>query len=305
MVRVGISAHDTLMDSDPVRRRSVLAAIADAGLDHVGLGDHISFQDGKGFDGLVSATAALCSHDTLPVIIGVYLLGLRHPMLAARQLSSLSEIAPGRLVLGVGVAGEDRSEVSNSGVDPGTRGRRLDETLDVVRELATGRPVEHHGEFFDLEAALVLPAPEPRIPIVIGGKGDVVVKRVARYGDGWLALFCTPRRFALIRAEIIAAAQAYDRDEPSWFGLNIWCGLDEDVTRAREMLAAKMEEMYKLPFERFSHLSLCGRPQDVAEGLAAYVAAGVGHITVIPAARSTEAGIASVGEVRRLLVGRT
>jgi alkanesulfonate monooxygenase SsuD/methylene tetrahydromethanopterin reductase-like flavin-dependent oxidoreductase (luciferase family) len=291
------------MDGNPVRRRSVLAAVAEANLDHVGLGDHISFRDGKGFDGLVSATAALCSHDTLPVIIGVYLLGLRHPMLAARQLSSLSEIAPGRLVLGVGVAGEDRREVSNSGVDPRTRGRRLDEALDVLRKLATGRPLEHHGEFFDLEAAMVLPAPEPRVPIVIGGKGDVAVRRVARYGDGWLAIFCTPRRYAITKAEMLEAAQAHDRHELSWFGLNIWCGLDDDVRRAQQMLSVKMEEMYKLPYEKFSHLSLCGRPKDVAEGLARYVAAGANHITVIPAARSTEAGIASVGEVRQLLVG--
>ena len=58
-------------------------------------------------------------------LVGVYLLGLRHPMLAARQLSTLAQVAPGRLTLGIGVAGEDRREVSNAGVDPGTRGRRL------------------------------------------------------------------------------------------------------------------------------------------------------------------------------------
>src|ERR1039457_6961349 len=76
---------------------------------------------------------------------GVYLLALRHPLLTARQLASISQLAPGRLVLGAGVGGEDRSEVSNSGVAPASRGRRLDECLQVLRALASGDAVDHQG----------------------------------------------------------------------------------------------------------------------------------------------------------------
>jgi alkanesulfonate monooxygenase SsuD/methylene tetrahydromethanopterin reductase-like flavin-dependent oxidoreductase (luciferase family) len=75
-------------------------------------------------------------------------------------------------VLGAGVGGEDRSEVSNSGVDPATRGRRLDECLQVLRALASGDAVDHQGEFFELTAARIKPAPDPPVPLVIGGKGD-------------------------------------------------------------------------------------------------------------------------------------
>ena len=109
------------------------------------VGDHVSFHDGTGFDGLTAATAALSGSDRLPVLVGVYLLALRHPLLTARQLASISQLAPGRLVLGAGVGGEDRSEVSNSGVDPATRGRRLDECLQVLRALASGDAVDHQG----------------------------------------------------------------------------------------------------------------------------------------------------------------
>jgi alkanesulfonate monooxygenase SsuD/methylene tetrahydromethanopterin reductase-like flavin-dependent oxidoreductase (luciferase family) len=72
----------------------------------------------------------------LPVYSGVYLLPLRHPVLVARQLADIDRLAPGRLIFGVGVGGEDRREVSVCGVDPATRGLRMNECLTVVRQLS-------------------------------------------------------------------------------------------------------------------------------------------------------------------------
>lgn len=126
MTTVGVSVHDSLLVADPVVRRLLLDRVLDAGLDHVTVGDHVDFHGGTGFDGLIAATAVLATDDILPVQVGVYQLPLRHPVLVARQLATISEFAPGRLVLGVGVGGEDRREVRNCGVDPATRGRRVD-----------------------------------------------------------------------------------------------------------------------------------------------------------------------------------
>ena len=165
MSQVGISVHDSLMVADPARRRALLSMVETAGLDYVCVGDHVSFHDGTGFDGLTAATAALSGSDRLPVLVGVYLLALRHPLLTARQLASISQLAPGRLVLGAGVGGEDRSEVSNSAVDPATRGRRLDECLQVLRALASGDAVDHQGEFFELTSARIKPAAELGRPV--------------------------------------------------------------------------------------------------------------------------------------------
>ena len=268
-MKVGISVHDSLMIADAARRRALLSLIEQAGLDYVCVGDHVSFHDGTGFDGLTAATAALCSGG-LPVLVGVYLLALRHPMLTARQLASISQLAPGRLTLGVGVAGEDRSEVANTGVDPATRGRRMDECLAVLRALASGDPVDHKGEFFQLTLARIKPAPDPRVPIVIGGKGEAAVRRAARYGDGWLAIFCSARRFAQTREQIAEAAAALGRPVPPWYGINVWCGLDADATQARRLLAGQLESLYHLPFGKFEHLTPAGPAAQVAEALAAY-----------------------------------
>ena len=86
-------------------------------------------------------------------------------------------MAPGRLVFGVGVGGEDPHEVEICGVDPKTRGKRMDESLTILRGLMTGEPTTFHGRFFDLDDALILPAPREPIPIVIGGRSDAAVGR--------------------------------------------------------------------------------------------------------------------------------
>jgi alkanesulfonate monooxygenase SsuD/methylene tetrahydromethanopterin reductase-like flavin-dependent oxidoreductase (luciferase family) len=302
VIDVGISDQDGFAAASPRARRRLLGRAADVGLGHVTMGDHISFHGGTGFDGLITASTLLASHDTLPVLIGVYLLGLRHPMLAARQLSTLAQAAPGRLTLGVGVAGEDRREVSNAGVDPATRGRRLDEALALVRRLLDGEEITFSGEFFRLEEARILPSPQPPVPIVIGGKGDAAVRRTAELGDGWLGMFCSARRFARTREQILAAAAERGRKAPpSWFGVCVWCGLDGDAGRARELAAAKMEPLYRLPYEQFQHLAPAGTPEQVAEFLHPYVASGAGHVTLIPAGRSVEAEIDAVAEVNEIL----
>jgi len=70
--------------------------------------------------------------------------------------------------LGVGVGGEDRHEIEVCGVDPSTRGRRTNESIEIIRALMTGQPIDYSGEFFDLEwspqAAKRLSRHRPRSP---------------------------------------------------------------------------------------------------------------------------------------------
>src|SRR3546814_7179598 len=98
-------------------------------------------------------------HPAFPVHTSVYLLVLRHPVVVARRISTLALRAPGRLVLGVGIGGEDRDEVRACSVDPSTRGRRMDDCLAVLRPLLAGSTVDHAGEFFSLSSVSIRPAP--------------------------------------------------------------------------------------------------------------------------------------------------
>jgi alkanesulfonate monooxygenase SsuD/methylene tetrahydromethanopterin reductase-like flavin-dependent oxidoreductase (luciferase family) len=290
-----------LLGRGPQAAREFLAQMADAGIDHVCCGDHVSFF-GLGFDGLVQATALAMLHPTLPVHVAVYLLPLRHPVPVARQLADLAQLAPGRLVLGVGLGGEDRHEVSVCGVDPATRGRRMNECLAVVRQLLEGGPVSFQGAFFDFEEAVIAPAPAVPVPIIVGGRSDVAVRRAGRLGDGWLGIWNSPARFAAAAqlAEDEAARAGRPRP-PTRHAMQVWCGLADSKQAARACLGSAMEAFYHLPFERFERYCPYGTADDVAEHLAGYVEAGCGEFNLIPQSPDDDQAIAGVAAVKKLL----
>jgi alkanesulfonate monooxygenase SsuD/methylene tetrahydromethanopterin reductase-like flavin-dependent oxidoreductase (luciferase family) len=299
-VRVGLFPA-ALQGGGPLLDESVAAAVAE-NVDHLCVGDHVSFFVGAGSDGLVTATALLAAQAELPVYVAVYLLALRHPVLVARQLASISELAPGRLTLGVGVGGEDRHEIEVCGVDPATRGRRMDECLRTLRSLGDGTPVTLDGEFFSLHDVLIVPAPSTRIPLVVGGRSDAAVRRAARLGDGWLGIWVSPRRYAGVRDQILEEAARAGREAIRFeHALNVWCGFGRTREEARAPLASQMQSFYQAPFESFERYSPHGTPQDVAEFLAPYIEAGCSTFNVIPCADDDETAISAMGTLRTLL----
>ena len=300
--RIGMFAPPGLLEQGPEMARAFLAQAAQEGIDHVCCGDHVSFIAGLGFDGLVQATALAMLHPALPVYTGVYLLPLRHPVLVARQLADIARLAPGRLIFGAGIGGEDRREVSNCGVDPATRGRRMDECLAIVRQLLTGKAVTFHGTFFDLDEAVIAPASAEPVPLIIGGRSDAAIRRAGRLGDGWLGIWNSPRRFAAA-VELAAeeAALAGRADPPTRHAMQVWCGLADSRQAARACLAPAMEAFYQLPFERFERYCPYGTAEDVAGFLAPYTAAGCTEFNLIPQAPDHDHAIAGTAAVKRLL----
>jgi alkanesulfonate monooxygenase SsuD/methylene tetrahydromethanopterin reductase-like flavin-dependent oxidoreductase (luciferase family) len=301
-VRVGIFPPVGQLDGGPEQLRTTLARVADEGVDHVCVGDHVSFFVGAGSDGLVTATAMLAAQTQLPVYVGLYLLPLRHPVPVARQLATMAQLAPGRLTLGVGIGGEDRHEIEVCGLDPRTRGRRMDECLQLLRSLADGTPVTIDGKFFSLQDALIVPPPSPPVPLIVGGRSEAAASRAARLGDGWLGIWVSPRRYASVRDHITREATEADRD-PSRFqhALNVWCGFAPTREAARVPLARQMQAFYQMPFEPFERYSPYGTPEQVADFLLPYVEAGCSAFNVIPCATDDESAIAAVGELRTLL----
>lgn len=306
MVEIRLGAFPPLEGPVPApgtQARFVHAA-ADAGLDHFCTGDHVSFFVGAGFDGLVSATSLAMAHPAMPVYVAVYLLPLRHPTLVARQVADLESLAPGRLVLGVGIGGEDPHEFAICGVDARTRGRRMDECLTVLHSLLTGTPVTFHGEFFDLDEALILPKPRSPVPLIVCGRSDAAVRRAARLGDGWIGLWNSARRFAEVAASIDEQATAAGRrDHPRAHAMQVWCGIAQERQRARTLLATAMERFYQIPFDRFERYSPYGTPVEIAEFLAPYVAAGCTTFNLIPQSPDIETAVQGAAEVKRLLAG--
>ena len=119
----------------------------------------------------------------------VYLLGLRHPFAAARAVQTLDRVSQGRAEIGIGV-GWLRQEWQAAGLDPRSRGRRLDEALAVCKRLWSEEVVEHHGEFFDFGPVAFEPKPlqRPWPPIHVGGESEAALRRAALSGNGWYGL---------------------------------------------------------------------------------------------------------------------
>ena len=145
----------------------------------------------------------------------VYLLGIRHPFVGARAFATLDVLSGGRAEVGVG-AGWLTTEWEAVGLDPRTRGRRLDEAIDVTRRLWTEAVVEHHGQAFDFAPVAFEPKPvqSPHPPISIGGESIRALRRTAERGDGWLGMFHTPASAAEQVARLRALEAEVGRTAP-------------------------------------------------------------------------------------------
>ncbi len=119
----------------------------------------------------------------------VYNLGLRHPFVAARAAATLDILSEGRFEFGVGASWLEQEWVA-VGLDFATRGRRVDESIDVCRRLWSDAVVEQHGEFFEFEPVAFEPKPVQAggPPVLIGGESIAALRRAAQRGDGWIGM---------------------------------------------------------------------------------------------------------------------
>lgn len=142
---------------------------------------------------------------------GVYVLPLRNPIEVAKACATLSVLSEGRFVLGAG-AGWMREEFDIYGVDFKTRGKRLNECLELLPKLWGGGMVEHHGEFFDFPPIQLSPPASHNIPIYIGGANKLALKRAAKHGDGWIGAGNSPEQVPELMQELYRLRVEAGRD---------------------------------------------------------------------------------------------
>jgi probable F420-dependent oxidoreductase len=112
-------------------------------------------------------------------------LPLRHPVLMAKQLSSVALLSANRLSLGVGLSPwpDDYEAVD---VPWEKRGKRFDEMIDIIRGLCAGGYFAYEGEIFQVPSIKLCPVPSQPIPIIVGGHSEAAMRRAVRRGDGWI-----------------------------------------------------------------------------------------------------------------------
>ena len=160
-------------------------------------------------------TAMAMATERLKLSTAVYVLPLRHPIEVAKATGTIARISGGRLILGAG-AGWMKEEFDVYGVDFETRGRRMDESVEVMRKLWAGGYVEHHGEFFDFPELAITPAPDAPVPIYFGGTSRAALRRAARTGQGWIGAGNSIDEVPAILEELRGLRREYGREEEAF-----------------------------------------------------------------------------------------
>lgn len=290
VLRLGIN----LPTFDPLRiggrPRFVEAArlAEDSGFDAVWVGDHLHVPSPV-YDSTVALSAVASTTTRVKLGYGVMLLGLRHPAWVAKQLTTIDALAPGRLLLGVGVGGEFPAEFEALGLNVRQRGRLLDQALHELPDWLQGRST---------------PALSPTIsalpPIWVGGRSEAAMQRAARIGDGWLATWMSTERIREQGNALAELAAAQGRPRPA-VGLAISVHVDANEGRAREQAEDYTQAMYGMPFEKVARYTPVGSAERVAERIAAYADAGVEEFVLTPLTGEPTAQIARLAELRELI----
>jgi probable F420-dependent oxidoreductase len=144
---------------------------------------------------------------------GIVLVPERHPLLLAKEVSTLDHFSGGRFLFGIG-AGWLREETQIMGGDFDRRWTQTRESILAMKELWTKPEAEFHGTYYDFPRVRSYPKPaqKPHPPVILGGGAKNVLQRVVAWGNGWLPNRITPDELVRSRATLDRLAKEAGRD---------------------------------------------------------------------------------------------
>jgi probable F420-dependent oxidoreductase len=200
-VQVGVTFPQSEIGADPKAIRDYAQAAEELGYEHLLAYDHVLGADPSMREGWRGYTHETMFHEPLTLfgylaavtqrlelVSGVIVLPQRQTALVAKQAAEVDVLSGGRLRLGVGI-GWNAVEYEALGEDFRTRGVRIEEQIEVMRLLWTQEVVSYEGEYHRIDEAGINPLPVQRpIPVWMGARADVGLRRTARVADGWFPL---------------------------------------------------------------------------------------------------------------------
>jgi alkanesulfonate monooxygenase len=233
---------------------------------------------------LLTAVAARTRHIKLGT--GVLVLPLRNPVVLAKTLASLDQISKGRLILGVATGWYER-EFDAVGIPFKRRGEIMERNLEILTRLWQEDEVRGAYPPHNLRSAVQFPKPvqKPRPPILIGGYVDIVLKRAAVRGDGWLTYFYTPESFRRSWGKIQQFAREAGRNPDMLDNGNqlpILVGKSRADVEAPLMDWLGKEWDFAAWSESTAQSAIYGTVEECIEQLKEHIEAGVKRIIFIP-----------------------
>jgi alkanesulfonate monooxygenase SsuD/methylene tetrahydromethanopterin reductase-like flavin-dependent oxidoreductase (luciferase family) len=288
MIEVGIllPTRESVMNDRPaVGPMLALAEQAEAlGFSSVWVGDSLTARPRHEPLTLLAAVAARTRRVTLGT--AVLLPALRHPLVLAHAVATVDRVAEGRLVLGVGIAGDTpatRKEFEAAGVPFRQRAGRCIETLDICRALWRGDSVSFQGRYWTLDGIAIGPTPHrPGGPLIWWGGGGPTALREAARSHGWFPIDPRLELFQEGWNRIQSAARDAGRPPQDLTAALYTTIVLGEPAKAQAEIEQFLSTYYNAPAAAMLKRQACyaGAAEGCLEWMARFVERGVRHILI-------------------------
>lgn len=223
--------------------------------------------------------------------------GLRDPLLLAKQCATIDVLSGGRLLPAFGIGNIRSPDWEAACLPTKGRGKRTNEGLDVISRLWAGDRLDYDGAYFQYRGATISPKPvQKNLPLWIGGSSEAAIRRTARYGSGWIGGFETPAQAGgvidAIKAALAEAGRSIDDDHyGANFGFRFGAWDDAAVAAAAEAYRARSGRDPR-------NSMIVGDGDDIMAHIAEYLAAGVSKFILRPIGAGDDDTLA---QTRRLI----
>lgn len=275
-MKTGIIFPITEIGTDPIIIRDYAQAVEDMGYDHLVVFDHVlganpathelwgpytheyQFHEPFVLMGFLAAATK-----KIELATGIIIAPQRQTALLAKQAAEVDVLSGGRLRLGLGI-GWNQVEYEGLGQDFSVRGKRLEEQMDLMRQLWANDLVTFDGQWDKITDAGLNPLPvQQPMPIWLGGWADQMIERIARIADGWFAFFKPDDTGKKMIEKLHQYAIAAGRD-PADIGIESWVTVNN---------AQVLNGWDQKPEDK-----VLRSPDEWCEEVAAYQALGATHI---------------------------
>jgi alkanesulfonate monooxygenase SsuD/methylene tetrahydromethanopterin reductase-like flavin-dependent oxidoreductase (luciferase family) len=288
-----------LPTSGPFSQPETILRFADEGerlgFDDVWLNDHLNFapsqrssspagtldairdQDPNFFESLTTAALLAGRLQRVGIAVGGLVAPLRHPVVLAKQISTIHELSGRRLTIAPGIGGGAKDfELVQKAYDQ--RGKLLDDYLAALHAIWFSEfPVSFHGSTLAFEGATLYPRPDG-LRLWITGESEPALKRVVKWGSGWFTAYVEPSEFApkVVRLRELAEQAGRDPEEIDTAAIIFAC-VAPTHEQAMEIGAATLAQRFK-SLERALAVCAIGTPAEVQQQLADRYRAGMRYL---------------------------
>ncbi len=242
------------------------------------------------YDTIVTMSYAAAATERIRLTPSTIVLPLHEPLLLSRQLATLDVFSGGRVTLGIGLGGSAEEYRRLHGtLDKPNRGLMMDEYLQALRALWTERYATFRGQYVDFAEVEAFPKPvQDPLPIFVAGQGEAMLRRLARFGQGWIDYALEPDDLRSAAGVIRQYAREAGRPDAAFeIARQFYVSIAPTEDEARTNLAAAVPPPTQPQAAAAGspraalEPTLVGTPDQIGARLADYAAAGATEICVI------------------------